>query len=61
MAALQEHWMNEGTLHGVLLDKMQWYDSGAPLSWLKAQVDHALRRPEYSEAMLNWLQERLND
>ena len=59
--ALQEHWMNEGTLHGVLLDKMQWYDSGAPLSWLKAQVDHALRRPEYSEAMLNWLQERLND
>ena len=59
--ALQEHLMNEGTHHGVLLDKMQWYDSGAPLSWLKAQVDHALRRPEYSEAMLNWLQERLND
>lgn len=59
--ALQEHWMNEGTLHGVLLDEMQWYDSGSPLLWLQAQVDHALRRPEYSQAMRAWLQERMKD
>lgn len=59
--ALQEHWMNEGTLQGVLLDEMQWYDSGSPLLWLQAQVDHALRRPEYSDPMRAWLQERLKD
>ncbi|HJM54809.1 MAG TPA: sugar phosphate nucleotidyltransferase [Poseidonia sp.] len=59
--ALQEHWMKEGALHGVLLDGMQWYDSGSPLLWLQAQVDHALRRPEYEESMRQWLQERLSD
>ena len=41
--ALQQHWMKEGALYGVVLDQTQWYDSGAPLLWLKAQVDHALR------------------
>ncbi|MEL0331060.1 MAG: sugar phosphate nucleotidyltransferase [Candidatus Poseidoniales archaeon] len=59
--ALQEHWMNEGTLHGLVLDNTQWYDSGAPLLWLKAQVDHALRRGDYADDMRAWLEDRLAD
>ena len=59
--ALQQHWMDEGTLHGLVLEETQWYDSGAPLLWLKAQVDHALRRSDYSEEMRAWLEQRLND
>lgn len=59
--ALQQHWMEEGTLHGLLLEGMQWYDSGSPLLWLQAQIDHALRRPEYQESMRQWLQQRLAD
>ena len=59
--ALQEHWMNEGTLHGLVLQDTQWYDSGSPLLWLQAQVDHALRRPDMSSSMRAWLQRRLND
>lgn len=59
--ALQEHWMNEGTLHGLVLHDTQWYDSGSPLLWLQAQVDHALRRPDMSSSMRAWLQRRLND
>jgi len=59
--ALQQHWMDEGTLYGLVLDETQWYDSGAPLLWLKAQVDHALRRSDYSEEMRAWLEQRLSD
>ena len=59
--ALQEHWMKDGTLHGLVLDNTQWYDSGAPLLWLKAQVDHALRRSDYGEDMRAWLEDRLSD
>ncbi|MDP6195563.1 MAG: sugar phosphate nucleotidyltransferase [Candidatus Poseidonia sp.] len=59
--ALQQHWMDEGTLYGLVLEETQWYDSGAPLLWLKAQVDHALRRSDYSEEMRAWLEQRLSD
>ncbi|MBL6744144.1 MAG: NTP transferase domain-containing protein [Candidatus Poseidonia sp.] len=59
--ALQEHWMNEGILHGLVLQETQWYDSGSPLLWLQAQVDHALRRPDLSPSMRAWLKRRLND
>ena len=46
-------------LHGLVLNETQWYDSGAPLMWLKAQVDHALRRPDLNEAFRAWLEHRL--
>ncbi len=59
--ALLEHWMNQGTLHGVVFEATQWYDSGAPLLWLKAQVDHALRRPDYHDEFEQWLKERILD
>ena len=33
--AIQQHWMQNEGLVGVELKGFQWYDSGAPLSWLK--------------------------
>lgn len=57
--AIQQHWMENNGLNGVLLNDYQWYDSGSPLPWLKAQIDHALRRPELSDELNSWLQQRL--
>jgi UTP--glucose-1-phosphate uridylyltransferase len=59
--ALQQHWMNNGGMHGVELEGYQWYDSGKPLPWLKAQVDHALRRNDMGPAFRSWLRDRLNE
>ena len=50
---------NDGLL-GVELTNFQWYDSGKPLPWLQAQVDHALRRNDLSTAFRAWLRERLD-
>ena len=44
---------------GVKLEGFSWYDSGNPYSWLQAQVDHALQRPDYAEDFRNWLETRL--
>ena len=58
--ALMKHWMDSGHLHAhVLSDSVSWYDSGLPFEWLKSQIDHALRRPEYAEELQAWLIERL--
>ena len=57
--ALQQHWMKNDGLIGVELTNFQWYDSGKPLPWLQAQVDHALRRNDLSTSFRAWLQERL--
>ena len=57
--ALQEHWMRAGKLHGLVLEDTQWYDSGAPLLWLQAQVDHALRREDVRQPFEQWLNRRL--
>ena len=57
--AVQRHWMDNQGLVGVKLEGFQWYDSGAPLSWLKSQIDYALRRDDISEEMRNWLTKRL--
>tara|TARA_Y100000589_G_scaffold207952_1_gene196113 strand:- start:3797 stop:4657 length:861 start_codon:yes stop_codon:yes gene_type:complete len=58
--ALMKHWMDSGHLHAhVLPDSVSWYDSGLPFEWLKSQIDHALRRPEYAEELQAWLNERL--
>lgn len=56
---IQKHWMNDPGLKGVTLDGFQWYDSGAPLPWLKAQIDHALRRKDASKELLDWLKNRI--
>lgn len=58
---LQQHWMNNDGLHGVELKGYQWYDSGKPLPWLQAQVDHALRRSDTAPEMEAWLRARLDE
>ena len=42
------------------LSEYQWYDSGNPLSWLKAQIDYGLRNLDYSSELKTWLSDRLN-
>ena len=56
---LQNHWMQGKGFIGVKLEGFSWYDSGNPYSWLQAQVDHALQRPDYAEDFRNWLETRL--
>ena len=59
--ALQERLMEQGRLFGEVLTGTQWYDSGAPLKWLQAQVDHALRRADLAPDFEAWLVQRLQD
>jgi len=58
---LLSHWMRSDTLRAVHLpNTVAWYDSGLPLEWLKSQIDHALKRPEYAQSLRTWLQERMD-
>ena len=57
--AVQKHWMENEGLVGVELEGFQWYDSGAPLPWLKSQIDYALRREDMSDEIRDWLKGRL--
>ena len=57
--AIQQHWMQNEGLVGVELKGFQWYDSGAPLPWLKGQIDYALRRGDMSGELRSWLNDRL--
>ena len=57
--AVQKHWMENEGLVGVELKGFQWYDSGAPLPWLKSQIDYALRREDMSDEIRDWLKDRL--
>lgn len=57
--AIQQHWMQNEGLVGVELKGFQWYDSGAPLPWLKGQIDYALRRGDMSDDLRSWLTDRL--
>ena len=53
--ALLRHLINFGGLEAVKLDGYEMYDSGDPLSWLKSQVDHAIRREDIGEEISIWL------
>ena len=57
--AIQQHWMQNEGLVGVELKGFQWYDSGAPLPWLKGQIDYALRRGDMTDELRSWLTDRL--
>ena len=57
--AIQQHWMQNAGLVGVELKGFQWYDSGAPLPWLKGQIDYALRREDMNDELRSWLNDRL--
>ena len=56
---IQKHWMENDGLVGVELTGYQWYDAGAPMPWLQAQIDHALRRDDMKDELREWLNERL--
>ena len=59
---IQQHWMNSnGGLDYVDLDDHAWYDSGQPELWLKAQIDHALKRDDLNTNLREWLHQRLSE
>ena len=54
-----EHFALSEGLRGVSLDSMSMYDSGDPVSWLKAQIDHSLRRSDMSDEIEEWIRGRI--
>ena len=56
--ALFEYLIENGGLEAVKLEGFELYDSGDPVTWLKSQIDHALRREDMSEGLLSWLRDR---
>ncbi|HIH52782.1 MAG TPA: NTP transferase domain-containing protein [Candidatus Poseidoniaceae archaeon] len=56
---VQEHWMEHGGMRGVVHEGAVWYDAGRPLPWLKAQIDHALRREDIGDELRTWLSNRI--
>ena len=56
---LQKYWMQKNQLSFVDLSEYSWYDSGNPLSWIKSQVDYALRRADLAPTLREWLTSRL--
>ena len=57
---LLNHIIRNDELHAVKFDDMDMYDSGDPLSWLKSQVDHALKRDDIREELSTWIKEKIN-
>ena len=58
--SMLNHLINNGGLGAVILDHMEMYDSGDPISWLKAQIDHGLLREDTSSELYDWMTERLS-
>ena len=59
---IQKHWMDsDGGLDFVDLDDHEWYDSGRPEMWLKAQIEHALKRDDYGDDFKKWLNQKLSE
>ena len=54
------HYIKTVGLESVKFDEYQMYDSGGPISWLKAQIDHGLRRDDISSELYEWLTDRLS-
>ena len=54
------HFIKNGGLRAVKLDRFSMYDSGNPLSWLKSQIDHALQREGLGDALKTWMEEKMS-
>ena len=54
------HLIENGGLQAVKLEHVSMYDSGNPLSWLKSQIDHALRRKDLANSLKRWIEERVD-
>jgi len=59
--ALFEHMIKHGGFEGVKLEGYELYDSGDPVTWLKSQIDHAIRRDDIGDGFEDWLRSRLGD
>ena len=58
---LLRHLMKNNGLKAVDLSEMEMYDSGDPLSWLKSQIDHALRREDLGFQVREWVSKRIQE
>ncbi|MAT48466.1 MAG: hypothetical protein CMA27_01390 [Euryarchaeota archaeon] len=59
---IQKHWMEcDGGLDFVDLDDHEWYDSGRPEMWLKAQIEHALKRKDFGDDFKKWLNQKVSE
>ena len=52
---LIEYLIDNGGFLAVKMDGFSMYDSGDPMSWLKSQIDHALRRNDLKDDLKEWL------
>ena len=43
------------------MNEFELYDSGDPINWLKSQIDHALRRDDLKEEILDWIGKRTSE
>ncbi len=59
--ALLGHMIRDGGLEAVKLEGYELYDSGDSVTWLKSQIDHALRREDLGGDFKGWLRARLED
>mgnify|MGYP003687390689 CR=1 FL=1 len=57
---LFNHIIRNNGLGYVNMSDYKLYDSGNPYSWLKSQIDHALRREDLKDEFKQWLRNRLN-
>ena len=53
--AILNHHINNLGLDAVKLDDYDLYDSGDPLSWIKSQIDHALKRDDMREEVKQFI------
>lgn len=56
---LLNYYIEQGGLCVVRFENSVAYDSGDPLSWLKAQIDHGLRRADLVGELESWIRGRL--
>ena len=56
---LLNHLIDSVGLQAVNLENMDMYDSGDPISWLKAQIDHSLKRKDISKEISDWIRDRM--
>ena len=54
------HLIENGGLKAMKLDHFHLYDSGNPLSWLKSQIDHALKRHDLRIELKTWIENRIS-
>jgi len=57
---LLNHYIKQEGLDLVEFENSIVYDGGNPISWLKAQIDHGLRRGDVADDFEKWLRERLS-